>query len=88
MSDYINKHDVEIYVQKLKDEARLAESRVRAQTKRSLQPTADALYVVRNGLRNNIQNHKTSMTEMSNYLAFIDEIISNLKDQGLLDPDF
>jgi len=70
-------------IEQEKQKTKNAESVARCTIKRNLQKTRDSLYVVQHGLIDAISERKTSMTQMSNMLGWIEEAIANLKELGL-----
>ena len=70
-------------LEQAKRETENAEVRTKATIKRGLQRTHDGLYVVQNGLKEAIEARKTSLTQMTNMLAWINDAIDNMKELGL-----
>jgi len=60
-----------------------AEQRTTAVLRRNMQKAADNLYVLQYGLQQDVAARKTSMVSMTNYLAFVNEIIDVLKTNDL-----
>ena len=77
------KKEVMKLIKEEKLNTRYAEERTKYQLCKNLQDSRDELYILEDGIKTCIEERKTTMIQMQNFLGCVTRIINNLKTNDL-----